>query len=184
LLLVVIGSCWQVVNLYNFTRVNVALRNRSLPFTESPADHFVNPKAPQTLSVLEREVNAGKRLILLYNYLSYSENTTDPDAIPERLYIRLGHKKFNDRVFIFSKIKQRYSQVPIREPKYFDEIIQNSKKEKSFKDIEIFKLTKEINPKSKDEVDLQMAALQKYFILKKCNEEVPDWDCLKVESIK
>jgi hypothetical protein len=29
-----------------------------------------------------------------------------------------------------------------------------------------------------------MAALQKYFILKKCNEEVPDWDCLKVESIK
>jgi len=184
LTLVFLGSCWQIIDFFKFTRVDIKLRNRSLPFTESLADHFVNPSLPQTLTALEKSVASGKKLILLYNFLSYSENTTDPNGLPERLYIRLGHQKFSEQILIFSDIKQRYSHVPIREPKVLADIIPSLKTENSFKNIEIWKITNEVDSRSKAEVASQMALLQSYFNLKKCSVLVPDWDCFKVESLK
>lgn len=184
LTLVFLGACWQIINLYNFIRVDITLRNRSLPFTESLADYFTKPKVPQTLSAIERQVNSGKRLLLLYNYFSYTENTTDPDGLPERLYIRLGHQKFSEQILIFSDLKKRYSQVPIRDPKDLAEIIPSLKKENSFKNIEIWKLKNEINSKSQTKILSQMALLQSHFNLTKCSEEVLDWDCFKVASLK
>lgn len=182
--LVFLGSCWQAFNLYEFTRPSITNRDFSLPFTNSQGDYRINPKLPEILSKLEMSVASGKKIMLLYNYFSYSENTTDPNGLPERLYIRLGHQKFSEQILIFSDIKQRYSHVPIREPKDLADIIPILKRENSFKNIEIWKITNEIDSRSKAEVLSQMTVLQSYFNLKKCSVVVPDWDCFKVESLK
>jgi hypothetical protein len=184
LTLVFLGSCWQIIDLYKFTRVDIKLRNRSLPFTESVADYFVNPTLPQTLTALEKSVASEKKLFLLYNYLSYRENTTDPNGLPERLYVRLGHRRFVDKVLMFSELKRRYSQVPIHDPKYLTEIIPSLKEANLFREIEIWKLTDELNSNSKAEVLSQMALLQSHFNLIKCTEEVPDWNCFKIDSVR
>ena len=49
---------------------------------------------------------------------SYPENTTDPAAIIERIYLSLGHKQFDDHVFVYGRNKSRYDPLPIRD---FDE---------------------------------------------------------------
>lgn len=182
--LLFLGACWQTISLYSFTREKITSRFFSLPFTNYPGDYHVNPKLPEVLSKIETNAKSGNRILLLYNYRSYNENTTDPNGLPERLYIRLGHQNFSEQILIFSDIKQRYSHVPIREPKVLADIIPSLKTENSFKNIEIWKITNEVDSRSKAEVASQMALLQSYFNLKKCSVLVPDWDCFKVESLK
>ena len=85
---------------------------------------------------------------------------------------------------MFSELKRRYSQVPIHDPKYLTEIIPSLKEANLFREIEIWKLTDELNSNSKAEVLSQMALLQSHFNLIKCTEEVPDWNCFKIDSVR
>jgi hypothetical protein len=65
-----------------------------------------------------REMNAalarGERLLLVYNFTSFDENATDPAGIIDRLYLRLGHRRFRRSVFVFGDGRVRVNELPIR----------------------------------------------------------------------
>ena len=62
---------------------------------------------------LRQEVDAGHRLLLLYNLDCYPENFTNPSGVLERLYLGLGHERFVDSVFVFGSRACRYCCLPI-----------------------------------------------------------------------
>jgi hypothetical protein len=71
-------------------------------------------------------VEHGAQLVLVYNFRAYPENTTNPQALLERLYLRLGHARFVEDVHVFGNQSCRYSCLPIVRltelPKFVDEL--------------------------------------------------------------
>ncbi len=106
------GAGLQLHHLDRFTRTGIRERSVSLPFTESVGDFHVDPNLMQGVASLFAELDAGRTVVLLYGYGAYPENTTDPMGIPERLYLRLGHHRFVERVRIVGVIPCRYACVP------------------------------------------------------------------------
>lgn len=86
-----------------------------LPYTHSTADYSVPFAAVDWYLRLRDELAAGKKLVLLYNHYSYLENATNPTAILERLYLRLGHDGFARSVRVFST-GWRWNFLPLQRP--------------------------------------------------------------------
>jgi hypothetical protein len=112
-IILVSGCIWQFVDLGKFTSIPVKTRNRTLPYTASAADYYVNAQYVDAGNSLIKMIKDGKKIILIYNYYTYQENTTDPVALLERLYLKLGHNRFKSSVLVFSNKLDRYSRVPI-----------------------------------------------------------------------
>ena len=68
-------------------------------------------------------IEAGERLLLLYNFSCYLENITNPEGLLERLYLSLGHERFVRSVFVFGSLPCRYSCLPIRPLKDFGTLL-------------------------------------------------------------
>jgi hypothetical protein len=64
--------------------------------------------------MLRAKVAAGEKLLLIYNFDAYPENTTDMAGVLERLYISLGHQKFVESIFVFGDTTCRYACLPIQ----------------------------------------------------------------------
>jgi hypothetical protein len=82
----------------------------ALPWTASPADFVLDPgllRDAQRLIELVRKGQAPH--VLVYGYGAYPENTTDPQALPERLLLGLGYETFSRRVFLLDRPRCRYS---------------------------------------------------------------------------
>ncbi len=111
---VTVGIAWQFLGLWTFTKVDISQRSLSLPYTQSSADYRISPKHILAARAISELVDHGKKVILLYNYYAYVENTTDPTAVLERIYLKQGHSRFRDNIYVFSSGLSRYSHVPIR----------------------------------------------------------------------
>ena len=58
------------------------------------------------------DLRAGRRLWVLYNFQCYDENFAAPMAVPEHLYLALGHERFVDSVVMFSDMRCRHDCLP------------------------------------------------------------------------
>jgi hypothetical protein len=87
----------------------------SLPFTESNADFHITPQMNEDARrVAAFALNESRPIFFLYGYGNYVENTTDPQAFPERLLLYLGPKRFLQQVvFIRDGGGCRYACVPM-----------------------------------------------------------------------
>ena len=72
-----------------------------LPYTHTTVDYQVPLASVAWTDEILRDVYAGKRVVLFYNLEAYQENSTNPTAIPERLYVMLGHQRFLDTILMF-----------------------------------------------------------------------------------
>jgi hypothetical protein len=82
-----------------------------LPYTHTTLDYQVPLASVAWADEIMRDVDAGKQVILFYNLEAYQENATNPTAIPERLYVRLGHERYVDNVLIFGSATERQHTV-------------------------------------------------------------------------
>ncbi|PTL35875.1 hypothetical protein CLG94_08990 [Candidatus Methylomirabilis limnetica] len=112
--LLCLGNIWQMADLVNYMKLPVDERRYPMPFTYSQADYLVPASEVNWYLEARSRVNAGEKLLLVYNFSAYPENTTDPAGALERLYLSLGHKRFVDSVFVFGSTQCRYSCLPIR----------------------------------------------------------------------
>lgn len=109
-----LGNVWQIVNLVQYMKLPVEQQRYPMPFTFSQADYFVPAAEVKWVLELRSRVEAGEKLLLVYNFSSYPENTTDPAGALERLYVSLGHQRFVDSIFVFGSTPCRYSCLPVR----------------------------------------------------------------------
>ena len=121
-----IGNIWQISHLLQYIEKPITRRSHAMPFTYSQADYFVHSTEIGWYLEMKSRLDFGEKLFLIYNLTAFPENTTDPAAVLERLYLYLGHDRFIDSVFVFgsnsniSFVKPletaqcRYSCVPIK----------------------------------------------------------------------
>lgn len=113
----VVGCVWQMVDTVRWAAQPLLPPGLSawttLPFVGSTVDYRVAPELVDWERRIEADVRAGKLVILDYNLASYSENATDPAAVIDRLYLRLGHDTFTRQVAIFGSQAGRWNTLPI-----------------------------------------------------------------------
>lgn len=110
----IVGNIWQISDLIDYFKIPVHKRHYPMPFTYSQADYTVPFSEVNWYLEARSRVDAGEKLLLIYNFSSYPENTTDPAGALERLYLSLGHERFVGSVLVFGSIQCRYSCLPIR----------------------------------------------------------------------
>jgi len=117
--LLVLGNVWQGLGLVRFAPMPFALgASFTMPYTYS-RDGVGSVTFPHVdwARDLRQEVDAGHRLLLLYNLDCYPENFTNPSGVLERLYLGLGHERFVDSVFVFGSRACRYCCLVNRRPR-------------------------------------------------------------------
>lgn len=186
LIILISGSVWQFIDLGKYTSVAVHKRHHSLPYTSS-ADYNVQPQYIAAANHLYDMINQGKRIILIYNYHTYQENTTDPGGMLERLYLKLGHEKFKDNILIFSDKFERYSSVPIIPITEVHatlndlQVMQyNGKGGNLLNEYFVIRHPDGVSKPFMLEADLIMKALQDNFNLIKLKNEIPPFSVYKV----
>ena len=124
--LLLVGNIWQILNLLHYIKVPIQKQRYPMPYTMSQADYLIPAPEVDWYLEMRSRVNAGEKLILIYNLSAYPENTTDPAGVLERLYLYLGHNRYRDSVFVFGSplylgseplfgtVQCRYSCVPVR----------------------------------------------------------------------
>jgi hypothetical protein len=125
--LLLLGNVWQASNLIQFAKIPIQKQRDPMPYTYSQADYRVQAPAVDWYRELRSRVDAGEKLLLIYNFSAPQENSTDPAAVLERLYLYLGHEGFVNSVFAFGSdlnvgprkrppgaVQCRYSCLPIR----------------------------------------------------------------------
>ena len=122
--LLLAGNVWQLVEAVRFVRTpfeRTATRDFgfTLPFTESQVDYMVRYSDVDWSRELAARVEAGEKLLLVYNLGAYDENYSNPEALLERLYLHLGHQRFVDSVFAFGTNACRHTCLPIRPMREF-----------------------------------------------------------------
>jgi hypothetical protein len=119
--LLLFGNVWQAANLVHFVRTPQGNIGFPMPYMTSQEGVGVVTFADVDGSrALRMRIEAGERLLLLYNFSCYLENITNPEGLLERLYLSLGHERFVRSVFVFGSLPCRYSCLPIRPLKDFD----------------------------------------------------------------
>lgn len=89
-------------------------RASSLPYVQSRNDYRIPYAQVAAVDQMVDRIRRGERVILLYGLWNYWENHTDPAAVPERLYLRLGHDTFVESVFWFSSKPCRFDCIPVQ----------------------------------------------------------------------
>lgn len=118
--LLVAANLWQVAATVAWARRPLDPGPRGtvypLPYTHtSNFDYFTSVELVRWHAMLEQDLQAGRRLFLLLNHGSFTENATNPSGILERLYLALGHDAFADRVVVLGEAR-RWNRLPIRAP--------------------------------------------------------------------
>ena len=111
----VLGNVWQGSELIGFVPIPFAMGTSfTMPYTYSREGvGSVTFSHVDWAHALRREVEKGRRVLLLYNLDCYPENFTNPSGVLERLYLRLGHERFVHSVFVFGSRSCRYCCLPI-----------------------------------------------------------------------
>jgi hypothetical protein len=113
-----VGALWQIADTVEWSREPFPTgdfgEGPTLPFVDSSIDYTVPYFLVDWYAEMRDHVDAGRKLILVYNLSSYDENPTNPAGILERLYLHLGHERFVDSVFVFGTRTRRWNEFPIR----------------------------------------------------------------------
>ena len=127
--LLLIGNVWQLSDTIRWSREPLrrpgAWFGFTLPFTYSKIDSMVHFNIVDWAMTMRADVEAGRRVILLYNLSSYYENRTNPVAVLERLYLGLGHRRFMRNVLVFGSVTKRWSTFPVRPLSEIDSVIRD-----------------------------------------------------------
>ncbi len=114
----VAGNLWALADLVRFARVPwepVRMGTFfTLPFVGSQLDYMLWPAHVDWAREMERRIDAGETMLLVYSLDAYDENFSNPDGILERLYVRLGHRRFVDSVVVFSSSPCHHDCIPVR----------------------------------------------------------------------
>ncbi|NLF25196.1 MAG: hypothetical protein GX589_05995 [Deltaproteobacteria bacterium] len=123
LMIFAVGHLYSLASIVGFYRGPEQLV--SLPFTHSQADFKIDRSLIKDTLNLQRQIQAEpERHYLLYGYEDYSENSTDPHALPERLFLGLAPSDLA-KLQIISSYPCRYSCVPsITREQFVDQIPQ------------------------------------------------------------
>ena len=116
-LVLLAGNVWQLGDLHAFYSRSIGQRRlQLLPYVQARGDYVVQPDLVEGARGVRAWVEGGGGALLLYGLSAYPENTTDPSAVLERLYLGLGHERFMSSVLVFGSERCRYSCLPIRLP--------------------------------------------------------------------
>jgi len=174
LTLLLIGNFMQFYNLYSFTSRSVQANRRSLPYTHSAADYYVHPVAIDWASMIQSYITSNKTIVLVYNYQVRAENSTDPVCLLERLYLRLGHKQFSERILIFGRMKKRFSQVPIHDIAKIPEVLSRVS---NLEDLVILRYQDDKNTKFLEEATQTLSLLTTKREIIPCHPPAKLWSC-------
>jgi len=109
------GNLWQLVDLHGFYARSFYERGlQTLPHVQARGDYIAQPDYVEAAEAIRHGIDAGDRVLLLHNLSAYVENTTDPTALLERLYLGLGHERFGRSVLVFGSGACRYDCLPLR----------------------------------------------------------------------
>jgi len=112
------GNLWALADLVRFARTPWEPANAgavfTLPFVSSQLDYMLWPTHVDWVLEMERRIDAGQTMLLVYGLDAYDENYSNPDGILERLYVRLGHRRFVESVVVFSSVPCHHDCVPVR----------------------------------------------------------------------
>jgi hypothetical protein len=122
-----LANAWQLTETVAWVRAPRDPRNTGftfpLPYTHTTLDYMVPLSTVAWTDEILRDVYAGKQVILFYNLDAYEENATNPTGVPERLYIRLGHRRFMDSVFMFGTFNVRQHLFPLHPLEQADAVL-------------------------------------------------------------
>ena len=111
LFLIVLGQGSAVYTTLRFQRERRP--ELSLPYTHSQVDFLLDAELLDDARRLRQLIELGdERHFIFYGYSSFPENTTDPQAILERLYLQMPDATFRTRVVFVDRVPCRYSCVP------------------------------------------------------------------------
>lgn len=115
--LLVAGNLWQLGATMRWAAQPLDREGRgsgfTLPYVDTTLDYMVSFFVVDWYQELRARLDAGKKLLLLYNFSSYEENGTNPSGVLERLYLHLGHARFTQSVFVFGSVQSRWAELPI-----------------------------------------------------------------------
>lgn len=121
-----VGNVLAQVGLIQFSRAPRGERPNSLPYVQGLGDYRIPYGQVDAADQMVERIARGERVILLYSLWNYWENHTDPAALPERLYLRLGHNRFVWSVFWFSSKPCRFDCIAVepvtKAAAFFDEL--------------------------------------------------------------
>jgi hypothetical protein len=109
-----VGAFAQTLFLFAYVRVPVRAQRHALPGIFSHIDYFPYYEGIDAIRTMGDLVVSGATLVSDYNLDAYPENSTDPQALIERLYLRLGHDVFMRRAYFLGDKAHRYYPLPIR----------------------------------------------------------------------
>ncbi len=112
--LLVAGNGWAIFDAVKFASAPKVDVTFSLPGVRSDEGvGLVDRPIVTWAEGLGRRAQAGERIIVLQGQACPSESHTNPVGVLERLYLRLGHEAFRDRVVGVATREARYVTVPV-----------------------------------------------------------------------
>ena len=137
--LLVMGNAWQLWATVQWARRPLDARGArdwsyTLPFTHTPLypggvdavaglDSQVARLLVDWHGEMRAELANGRKILLIYNLLSFDENASNPAGIIDRLYLGLGHARFQESVFVFGRNTVMVRELPIRPLEAFEDAV-------------------------------------------------------------
>jgi hypothetical protein len=116
--LLLAGNLWQLADTMRFCRTSFRPgwegQGFTLPYVHSTLDYWVPFALVDWAAEMRARVDAGRKLLVIYNLSAFEENPTNPAAVLERLYLTLGHQRFVDSVLVFGTQQVRWNALPVR----------------------------------------------------------------------
>ncbi|MBN8550826.1 MAG: hypothetical protein J0M12_16040 [Deltaproteobacteria bacterium] len=109
-LLIAAGQVGVVTTTWNFLADPERYKTRELPHVNSQGDNFINRSLISDAEKIAQHISSlpGKH-VLTIGYSNSVENTTDPAAVPERIYLSNGPEISEQRTFFIGDHTCRYS---------------------------------------------------------------------------
>jgi hypothetical protein len=136
--ILVVGNVWELWTTVRWARRPLGVRGArdcyTLPFTHTPIfpgdvdratglDSLVSRLLVDWHAAMRTELDGGRKILLIYNLLSFDENASNPAGIIDRLYLGLGHERFQESVFVFGDNTRMVRELPIRPLKTFEDLV-------------------------------------------------------------
>lgn len=171
-LAIALAASWQLVDTIRFAQAAPAggmNTSFTLPFVHTTVDYQAWRSDSQWTRRMVEDVEAGKRLIIVYNLASYGENPTNPAAIFERLYVMLGPERYDATVHFFGQ-DWRWNDTRARPPSEIEPFVESITRPDEWVGWYSVHVNdawqNEPTDRRRAEVDALLAALERRFVLR------------------
>lgn len=124
--LLLVGNVWQLASTVRWSREPLpaaAAEGFTLPYVHTTLDYSVPFLLVDWYREMRARVDAGRKLLVVYNLEAFDENPTNPAGVLERLYLHLGDARFRASVLVFGSTNQRWNELPIRPLRQLDAVL-------------------------------------------------------------